>query len=245
MKYKLKKGISGFLAIMLVVGILISPTDVKAAEKPYGDSLKLNNEIKLNKTSTYEKTGIYYESTFFKKKKKSKVKYTIKCTQKDIGNKYKATYQVKYKFLKDVKIDRKKNEYDDWAWGFTSPHAFYTVFDYQTGLELTEKNKLGVKVKDGKTKITYYPKQYYVYNEKGEKTWIRNTKTISTSFTVTYPKNCKDVVVGIGFSNREYQEFDYYDDYEDEYFEGKIPYGESIHYQKGKKTASYMRLNYK
>lgn len=252
MKIKTKL-VSTIMIMALVVGTLsvavANPTSVEAAEKAYGDTLKLNDEIKLNKTTSYEKTGVYDEYTFFKKKKKIKIKYTIKCSQKELADKYKVTYKVHYKFLGNPKLDRTKITYDDWAWGFVSPLAFYTVFDYNTGISLDAKNNLGVKVKSGEWKTTYYSKQYYSYKgtlaseyEKKD-CWIQNYKEASTSFTVTYPKDCKNVVVGIGFSNRPYVSSDFGDE-KDAYFESlSIPYGKSIYYKDGKNTVSYMRLN--
>ena len=79
-----------------------------AVKKPYGDELKLNNEIKLNKTKSYVKKGYVKESTLFPKKKTVKVKYSISCKRKSAGDKYKVTYKVKYKYLNDPKISGKK-----------------------------------------------------------------------------------------------------------------------------------------
>lgn len=88
----------------------------------------------------------------------------------------------------------------------TKPEALYTVFNYQTGKSLeAENNKLGVKVKGSDWKWTYYPKQKYSYTSilaeqyDSKDLWIHNYKSASYSFTITYPKKCKDVVVGIGF----------------------------------------------
>lgn len=250
MKHKNK-----FLRVLLVVALILSTlatstinTEVYAAKKVYGDKLKLNNNIKLNKTSKFTKTGYYQEGTFFPKKAKTKIKYNIKCSRKSSGKNYVVTYKVTYKFLSDPKISTDTIEYDDWYWGMTKPFAMYTVFDYSTGLSLDGENDCGVTVKSlSDWKCTYYPKQNYTFTfgDYSEESWLRNYKTISKSFSVTYPKKYKNVVVGIGFVNRT-------PDYESEetiptdnilYDNQKAPYGKTDYYKKGKNTMSYMRLN--
>lgn len=224
-----------------------------AVKKPYGDELKLNNEIKLNKTKSYVKKGYVKESTLFPKKKTVKVKYSISCKRKSAGDKYKVTYKVKYKYLNDPKISGKKMVYDDWVWGWYQPEAVYTIYDYQTGKSIEKKNNLGVKVKNGNWKYSYYPKQHFKctdrliksydpkYRKQLRDPWLRNKKTVSYQFTVTYPKDCKDVVVGIGFYNTPDSPLK--KTVEANYWKGKEVYGKTLYYKKGKKTMSYMRLN--
>ncbi len=224
-----------------------------AVKKPYGDKLKLNNEIKLNKTKSYVKKGYVKESTLFPKKKTVKVKYSISCKRKSAGDKYKVTYKVKYKYLNDPKISGKKMAYDDWVWGWYQPEAVYTIYDYQTGKSIEKKNNLGVKVKNGNWKYSYYPKQHFKctdrliksydpkYRKQLRDPWLRNKKTVSYQFTVTYPKDCKDVVVGIGFYNTPDSPLK--KTVEANYWKGKEVYGKTLYYKKGKKTMSYMRLN--
>ena len=125
-----------------------------------------------------------------------------------------------------------------WWEGFTQPLEAFKVFDYKTGYTLVSNNKLGVKVSLSKWKTSYYPKQYFKMICDGKNNWIRLLKSSSVTFTLTYPKKYKDIVVGIGFSNRE--------DYDSDVFyynSGKLPYGECEYYKKGKKTMSYMRFN--
>lgn len=224
-----------------------------AVKKPYGDKLKLNNEIKLNKTKSYVKKGYVKESTLFPKKKTVKVKYSISCKRKSAGDKYKVTYKVKYKYLNDPKISGKKMAYDDWVWGWYQPEAVYTIYDYPTGKSIEKKNNLGVKVKNGNWKYSYYPKQHFKctdrliksydpkYRKQLRDPWLRNKKTVSYQFTVTYPKDCKDVVVGIGFYNTPDSPLK--KTVEANYWKGKEVYGKTLYYKKGKKTMSYMRLN--
>lgn len=234
------------------------PAATPKAKKAYGDKLKLNNEIKLNQTKTYVKKGKY----ILQRKATGKVKYTISCKRKSVGNKYKVTYKVKYKFPSNPKLfTRKTLESDAWSEVLTMPQMMYTVFDYQTGKSIEKKNKLGVKVKGSKWKSSYYPKQYYTpagnlvdyikYNNPKNwrklladksRWWIRNNKSTSYSFTVTYPKECKDVVVGIGFANI----IDCYvgdASLDKPYWNGKATFDTSPYYQYGKKTISFMRLD--
>lgn len=235
------------------------PAATPKAKKAYGDKLKLNNEIKLNQTKTYVKKGRYGTYVWKAKNYKTgKVKYTISSKRKSVGNKYKVTYKVKYKFLADPKLVQKKMGSDEWYACISCPQTYYTVFDYQTGKSLERKNKLGVKVaKNSKWKNTYYPKRYFEpfgalaewiqnQNPKNWRTlmarknnWYRNIKSVSHSFTVTYPKDCKDVVVGIGFANM----FNYQPDEEKGYWKGQYPFGQCAYYKYGKKTTSFMRLD--
>ena len=245
-----------FLVLSLILGVMMSTVvtapKVQAAEKPYGKRLKLNNNIKINKTKTFVKTGIYQEQTLFPKAQKCKVKYTISCKKRSVGKNYKVTYKVNYNFMDNPKMNTKeKYTYIDWGQGLTEPYPTCVIFDYQTGLDLCVKNNLKVKVKGGWGKVTYYPKQYFMYTDsimKSEKykekdCWYRCRKTASLSFTVTYPKKCKDVVVGIGFSNMIDVPSQSKEEPENEYWTGKdTPYGKTDYYKKGKKTMSYMRL---
>ena len=245
-----------FLVLSLILGVMMSTVvtapKVQAAEKPYGKRLKLNNNIKFNKTKTFVKTGIYQEQTLFPKVQKCKIKYTISCKKRSVGKNYKVTYKGKYNLMDNPKLNTKeKYTYIDWYWGFTYPYLFYTVFDYQTGMSLEVKNDLNVKCKGSKWKYTYYPKQYFMYTDsimkdekyKEKNCWYRNAKTLSYSFTVTYPKKCKDVVVGIGFSNMIDVPSQSKEEPENQYWTGKdTPYGKTDYYKKGKKTMSYMRL---
>lgn len=137
-------------------------------------------------------------------------------------------------------MDSTDISYDDWLWGLTKPDPIYTVFNYQTGLSLESKNKLGVKVTRSKWKFTYYPKQYFIVHE--QEAWYRAYKTINYSFTVTYPKKCKDVCIGIGFVNKT-ENIPDMGTFNEEYWKGKQPYGKTDYYKNGKSTMSYMRLN--
>lgn len=245
MKSKMK---TKFTSLLLTAALVLSamallttnPAEAVAAEKAYGDSLTLNNNIKLNKTSTFTKTGYLQEGDLYPKKKSVKIKYTIKCSRKESGSNYKVTYKVNYKFLSDPKVASGANCCDDYYWGLTQPNICSTVFDYQTGMSLDNKNDLGVSVKTSNVKVTYYPKQ--TIRVVDEKSWYRNLKTFSYSFTVTYPKDCKDVVVGIGFANYIPVPDEWTDDVDNQYWDGKVPYGKTTYYKKGKKTMSYMRL---
>ena len=168
-----------------MMSTVVTAPKVQAAEKPYGKRLKLNNNIKINKTKTFVKTGIYQEQTLFPKAQKCKVKYTISCKKRSVGKNYKVTYKVNYNLMDNPKLNTKeKYTYIDWYWGFTYPYVFYTVFDYQTGMSLEVKNDLNVKFKGSKWKYTYYPKQYFMYTDsimkeekyKEKDCWYRNIK---------------------------------------------------------------------
>lgn len=244
------------LVMAIIIGTMtapaINPIKTEAAKKAYCESLELNYNLELDKEQTFKETGIYQEDTFFKKKKEIDVKYTISSKRQSVGKNYKVTYKVNYEYLGNPKIENNKKTVDDWWWSFTQPLEAFKVFDYKTGKTLMSNNKLGVKVSSSKWKSTYYPKQFYNYTGslakeyKNKKMSISLLKNSSVTFSVTYPKKCKDVVVGIGFVNRNDVPKEFYNwgsGEENRYNSGKVPYGKTSYYKEGKKTMSYMRLN--
>lgn len=252
MRKNMKKKLVGLvLTATLAMGAVLSPMEstpkAQAAKKAYCAKLKLNNNLKLNKTQTFVKTGVYQESTLFPKAQKIKVKYTVTSKRKSVGKNYKVTYKVNYKYLGNPKIQNKKMWADDWALGYTEPLEQIDLIDYKTGKAFSDKNKQGVKLTSSKWKYTYYPKQHYKQYDCDKKKFVDETlsftKTSSISFSVTYPKKYKDVVVGIGFVNTIYslseneQSADYF------FYERKVPYGKTTYYKCGRGTMSYMRLN--
>lgn len=248
-----KKVISLLMASVVAISsfstiVLHNPVEVSAAKKAYGDKLTLNNDIKVNKTTTFTRIGLWKEGderdgrgALYPVEQKGKVKYTIKCKKKSSGKNYKVTYTVNYKFIDDPQAESVDGYYEDWYWGFKHPQVIYTVFDYQTGKSLEVENDLGVKVKRGERKNDFYPEQS-VPTLEDPTAWYRNYKTVSYSFTVTYPKDCKDVVVGIGFANCDSLGVMRPDGVDNRYWNGEVPYGKTSYYKGGKKTMSYMRL---
>lgn len=146
--------------------------------------------------------------------------------------------------MDEAKIMPKTNKRDpfDVLNAAITPYLNYQVFDYETGKSLTVENNFDVVVKRKEWKESRYPEQYYELEDSDFKyTWYQN-KEKSTSFTVKYPKNYKNVCVGIGFINESDVALENDPKYLD-YDEGKIKYGKSGYYKKGKDTMSYMRLN--
>ena len=221
--------------------VTAEPKATVKPKKAYGDQLKLNNEIKLNKTVSMTRKAYYKDKYFYPKGLKDTVKCKITCKRKSIGNKYQVTYMAKYHLLKNPKISNVQTN-ANWLKTMAQPTSLYTVFDYQTGKTLEIKNKLGVKVKYYNTKAKFYPKQYYHFIgaaaqwNPGEY-WWHKAKEWTWKFTVTYPKDCKDIVVGIGFANMDGKKSD------NGYWKGKYAYGKTNFYKYGKKTMSYMRLD--
>lgn len=240
------------------------PAATPKAKKVYGDKLKLNDEIKLNQTKTYVKKAEYGTmwSGNSNKWKKGKVKYTVSCKRKSVGNKYKVTYHVKYKFLSNPKIIPKKVPEESWYALTTVPQETWTVFNYRNGKCLEKKNNIGVKVKGSKWKTKYYPKQHFTptgalvkwVKKKNPTSWqkilankkewfFRNKKSTEVSFTVTYPKDCKDVVVSVGYAC--YSNSIVMNDMNKDYWNGKVGFDDSLvgsAFQVDG-TASYMRLD--
>lgn len=237
------------LVMAIIIGTMtapaINPAKTEAAEKAYGAKLKLNNGIKLNTTKTFKKKG-FTQWKYIGPKKTIKTNYTIKCSRKEVGDKYKVTYNVNYKYLNDYKMPKKikgkySDIYKDVPKNFIAPIEFCTVFDYKTGKNLEISNKLGVKVNRSEWKYKFYPAQTVSFSKDGDIDGFRFKKSASVSFTVTYPKKYKDIVVGIGFISINSKEGN--NKTNTQYCDGKVPYGKTSFYKKGKKTVSYMRLN--
>ncbi|MCR5792757.1 MAG: hypothetical protein K6G65_06280 [Lachnospiraceae bacterium] len=247
-------------AVVMALSLASFSTASTAKAADYGKKLKLNNELKFNKTKTFTKNALYHEDTFFAKTVKGKVAYTVKCKRKASGKKYVVTYDVTYKLKSNPQLQNTTIGYDDWYWGWLTPSMCYTVFDYKTGKSLEGTalaKKLGVKVEVKKAWNTkYYDKQYYEYSGElansydPEEQWLANTKSATVSFKVTYPKKCKRATVGIGFNSMEPQVYDAKTN--NDYASGKGKWGDTTYYktdwyENGKKKTSkgqfsYMRL---
>ena len=246
----MRKKLTCLLLAMVLCVTTIPAVKTEAAKKAYCDTLELNDTLELGKKQTFSGKGIYEEETFFKGKKEVDVNYIVSSKRKSVGKNYKVTYKINYELLQSPKLDRNKISYDDWYWGYIEPVECFKVFDYKTGKTLMSNNKQNVYVSSGKWNCKYYPKQYYKYTGdladeyKAEETYLEFLKEASVSFTVTYPKKCKDVVVGIGFVNLAGLDGNYvFQGKNYLYNAGKTAYGKSNYYKKGKKTMSYMRLN--
>ena len=191
------------VGLICALGISAFSPALTAQAADYGDKLDLSNTFELGKKKTYTGTGIYKGGFgLYKKAVKGKVKYTISSSRKEDGDNYVVTYKVKFKWKKNPKIQatKVKAKYDDenpWE-AITMATMFGSVFDYETGATLEgNKNalakKLGVKVKVINSKIRFYPKQKFTVTCPSDgytyKTWIRNFKSYSCTFKVTYPKS--------------------------------------------------------
>lgn len=238
----MRKIVKIIASVVIVVALGLNTGVTAQAKKLYGDSLKLNNELKLNATKTYTKNAEYSEvgdMGLFPITKNVKAKYTVKSSRKSVGDKYKAKFEVTFKFNKNPKIANKYGVDPVWSMMTVVPLAEFSVFDYSTGKSLEVSNNKGVKVNEGMGwKNTYYAKQRFTDSD-GNDGYIENPKIQKVTFTVTYPKKYKNVVVGIGLINTS--QVNYYLDY-DEYWEGNAKYGDRYAFTLGKKQISYIRL---
>lgn len=265
---RFRKLITLILALSLLAGFanpVAKSEPAKAAKTPYGKTLKKLTKKKLKigatkvfnstlkeRTKMYNSKGKLVAGGFYKKPQKVNVKMTV-TTSKIMR------YKTKNKVLFKCKLEYKNNPaiqatslhsyFSDSAGSMYVPFGAYTVFDYATGKSLENKKnakKVGVVSKKKKWKRTYYPKQHFQMSW-GEDTkkydnWIRNLKEETFSFTVTYPKNYKNVVVGVGSSAAvnagfwgasRYNHWDFWDDADNKW-------GKSDFYKKG--NFAYIRL---
>lgn len=247
-----KKGWRLLLSVCLLCCVLCSNLlAVNAQTTSYMKKLNLKNSIKMNGTSTFTTTGVVgpYDKNngqdVFASDKEVRVKITIKTKKKSVGDNYKVTFKVNYKYLDDPQIDNEV-PYEDYGWFIKSPWEAYTVFNNKTGKTLEIDNDLGVQIESSKWKYTWYDEQVWT-NSAGETSW-RNQKSCSYSFSVTYPKNCKDVVVGVGFANCylldvDTSGYDYGNAQNDaQFWEGKATWKKSSYYKYGKDSFYYVKL---
>ena len=210
---------------------------------PYVAELGIENSMRVNGTTSY--SGIerlkYYK--LFNKKGKPvdvPVRVKLKSKRRSVGDRYKLTCSVVYRFTSNPKVNKsemarikgygkKKTEH------ILRSNQYYTVFDYRTGKCLEGKNDHRVKSKCSRWKYKFYNKQRYDTSSHWY-TW-KNRKSLSFSFTVTYPKSYEDLCVGVGFYNKfddESSKTDY------KYWNGKCAFGKTEVYRKSKDSAVFL-----
>ena len=219
----------------------------KPTPTPYGASLKyLNDDIRINRTTTLTKIGqLKYFKLFNKKGKKIDlpIQIRIKCKRRSFGKKYnKAIFWVEYRFRTNPKAYMSQaariRHYDKnkYLW---RPYHFFTVFDYKTGKSLEVRNKRKEKMKCTRWKYRFYNKQYY--SSSGWTYSWRNTKQLKFAFSVKYPKSYTDICVGVGFFNcfdsRKETRAD------KKYWRGTGVYGKTTCYRRGRDNTAYVLLS--
>jgi hypothetical protein len=78
-------------------------------------------------------------------------------------------------------------------WGTIGGSFYYTVVDYKTGKCLEGKNDKNVKVTDSGWEYSDYVKKT---GKNG--TWIRYPKTSTVKVKIIYPKDYKNLAIGVG-----------------------------------------------
>lgn len=231
------------------LGTPVASQTVFAAKKtttPYCKKLNLN--LKSGKTIRNTATATYWDEALMPKKQKVKVKQTIKTSTKSSGRNYKTTFNVTWDYKGDPKITNKTVDKDDWS--SILPIDYWNAIDYRTGKVDQIKD---VSYSKPKWKTTYYKKQNWKYTKKIAKAWgikgsdNQNVKKETLSFTVTYPKTQKNLIIAIGtidlycesghitYDDYLYGEFSKFD-------EGKETWDKTIGYKSGKNFV-YIRLN--
>ena len=186
----MKKLAAIVLALAVVVTFVPATTSTAfAASKPDMKKANVKWDLKNNKTLKF-KTNWYelgekthtVKMTDFKVTKAKKKGYK-KCT---------FTLTFKRKINPTKKQVRKMGEFAG-EWGTIGGSFYYTVVDYKTGKCLEGKNDKNVKVTDSGWEYSDYVKKT---GKNG--TWIRYPKTSTVKVKIIYPKDYKNLAIGVG-----------------------------------------------
>lgn len=245
MRKMLKKSACVLTAVALSATMVALPAaaeEAHAAEKPYMKTLKLKWDLKKNKAVTSKEAyaGIgakplkitvkNYKTTTLKNGKK-KTTFTVV-----FNRTFKPTKKQVHKIVQNA-------YYGDE--GFTGGHGF-AIVDIKTGKELGKKSglakQLGIKV-TSKEKMT---NKKTVRDSDGCYFWYYSKVTYKV--TVTYPKECKDLALGVWGNNYRWPaEWDSKAvtrlvKAEDEFWDGEGAFGATRYYKKGKTNSHWMRI---
>lgn len=233
----MRKVMNKFLGVLLVLAVVcgavtLPQTKALAAAKGM-DKAKVKWDLKNGKkyagAVNYKCIGTKKMSMGIKKYKKVLV-----------GDKYKITFTYWEKFP-NVRVSSKKVDQIHYKLG-NDPSAmndssFFTILDYTTGKSLECKNnEYGVKVKSGKWINTYYKKNKAKrYNG----VWVRYPKTCTAKVTITYPKEYKDLCIGIGCMPYNIGGNKFFG----KNWNKEISFTQSAYYKKGKKYCHFMKVD--
>lgn len=234
----MRKVMNKFLGVLLVLAVVCG-----AVTLPQTKALAAAKGMETAKVKWDLKNGKKYAGAVnYKCIGTKKMSMGIKnCKKVLVGDKYKITftYWGKYSNYKlsswqvDKIIDKARRNpgvYEKYA-------TMYTVLDYVTGKSLECKNnEYGVKVKSGKWIYTYYKKNKAKRYNGG---WVRYPKTCTVKVTITYPKEYKDLCIGIGCMPYNIGGNKYFG----KNWNKEISFTQSAYYKKGKKYCHFMKVD--
>ena len=228
MKNTFKKVMGALMVAVLMMGVLAVPTQkAQAASKNYMKGLKLNWDLKKNKKMKVKSAIVVLK----------KVNTGIKITNYKLGNAKKegykkltfsVTFKNIYKRPSDSQI-HKMVAAPKQGGGF-----WWSVADFNTGLSLEEKNDFDVRVKSSDKKIK--KKKYTEYAD-DHHTCCLELYTIRYNVSITYPENYDGLCIGVGGNNQINQS-----SADKKYWVGKVKFGKTTYYKKGKKNSHWMRI---
>lgn len=224
---RISRKIAVILAMVMMLTCFAYTVPVNAAGKADMEKANVKWDLKNNKKLTYKQ---YWYSMGVKK-------HTVKMTNFKIRNAKKKgfkectftlTYKMKVNPTRDqiLKMGRRCDQGKLFTqWGFC-------VVDYQTGKSLEQKNDKGVKT-TWKIKSYNYAK---LYGTNGS--WIRYPQKQVFKVKITYPKDYKDLTIGVVGSTKANLRT------ADAHWAGKLPFSKAtaLYSKKDKAFAHFMRV---
>lgn len=224
MRNTLKKVMGAVMAVVLLAGVLVVPSqDAQATSENHMESLKLNWDLKKNKTVKYRVAMNVIKG----------INIQGKITDYKIVKAPKAGYK-KLTFTVTLKDDLKKPSngqiHKMASEGQQAGMNWISVADYDTGLSLERKNKFNVTAK-------------FSWKTIKEKVYKDNHGCYITALTqrgkvsITYPEDYDGLCIGIGGQNRLGML-----PIDKQYWIGKAEFGKTSYYKTGKKNSHWMRV---
>lgn len=223
MKLFKKMGVLLAAATLFVTSLTVIPLNVNAKE-PYMKEANVRWNLEPDKEVTFKANYVGYGYITVKAKIKD-----FKIEKADEEGYKKLTFTAEYKNPK-LKLSKKQVDKIVDAEGIISD--IITFIDYKTGKSFPDGNDFDVKVSYGDCK--YSKSKYKYYGHSGS--WCSYSKISKIKITVTYPKDYKDLCIGVAGNTNPSNK-------NDEFWNGEVPFKKSTYYKKGKKDlSSFMRV---
>lgn len=234
-----KTGVTLLVAAVLALGMMGmlpgTATEANAVAKPYMKTLKLNWDLKKNKTvkSKQRFVGLGLKALNITVK-------NYKTTELENGKKktsFTLVYSQPFKPSKKQvhKIARPKSD-------VLRTGVFYAIVDYNTGKSLENKSELakelGVKVKHGEWKNS--PVKMYRDNDG---CWVSFYAKDTVKVSITYPADYTGLCLGVGGDSyfADHLPAKTYAAYE-KFWDGEKPLGKTPIYKKDRTTSHWMHI---
>ena len=234
----LKKATALFLSVALALTAsfavsAIAPADAQASTKPYMKTLKLKWDLKKNKTTKFTQKWVGLGNMDTKVKISN---YKITNTKNDMK---KLTFKITYTWNNTfTKMQVHKMVKSDRNYKLPFTNYYFAIVDYDSGKSLETDNDFGVTVKSGGWKYTKYKKTTDSHG-----CWVRIAKNCTVKVTITYPKDYKSLCIGVGSNNLFVSKKSISRKSIDTKFDnGKVKFGKTTYYTKGKSNSHWMRV---